>query len=68
MTPPRDDDVRRARDRPPILFLSRLREPGEFDPLATQPQKALTDTVAAGAEQPAMGNRPSAVQGREDEG
>jgi hypothetical protein len=40
--------------RLPIIFVSRLGVPDDVDPLATQPPKALTDTVAAGAKQPAM--------------
>jgi hypothetical protein len=60
-------DVEASSDRPPIIFVSRVGKPGEFDPLATQPPKALTHTVAAGAEQPATENQHGAAQVDEDE-
>jgi hypothetical protein len=60
-------DVDASSDRPPIVFLSRLGEPGDFDPLATQPPKALTETLAAGAERPSTVDQPRSAQGREDE-
>jgi hypothetical protein len=40
---------------------------GDVDPLATQPQKALTESCAAVAEQPSPVDRPTSAQGREDD-
>jgi hypothetical protein len=60
-------DVEATSDRPPIVFLSRLGEPGDVDPLATQPPKALTAPCAAVAERPSPVDHPTAAPGREDE-
>jgi hypothetical protein len=59
-------DVEASADRPPIVFLSRLGEPGDFDPLAIEPPKALAEAVA-GTEQPLTVAQPSSEQGGEDE-
>jgi hypothetical protein len=42
-------------------------EPGDFDPLATQRPKALTETAAAAAEQPFPLDHPSSTQVDEDD-